>query len=248
MKKEAPTDRRGFVKLCASAAAAIAARPNSLVGAVKHGEFYQRVQLRNQDDTLLRASTLKHNENYLFFYPFVSTPCFLIRLDKTIDRPVRLTTGRGESYNWPGGVGPEHQVVSFSAICAHKMSHPSVQVSFINYRSEEVQFAGNDSQFHRRSNVIYCCSEGSVYDPAEGARVLGGPAPHPLAAILLEHDPNTDALYAVGVAGQSMFEPYFSAFAHRLELEFKTEHIDQLTRHSAYVVPLTQFCLRQVLC
>ena len=128
------------------------------------------------------------------------------------------------------------------------MSHPSVQVSFINYRPEEVQYAGHDNLFHRRQNVIYCCSEGSVYDPAEGGRVLGGPAPNPLAAILLEHDSQTDYLFAVGVAGQSMFTSYFETFGHRLELEFKSERVDQAVEESSKVVTLDSYCARQVLC
>ena len=248
MTNKASVGRRQFVKLCASTAAAVAAYPESLVGAVKHGEFYEKVQLHDQDDNPLRANMLKPDKNYLFFYPFISTPCFLIRLNKPVHRAVNLLTRDGSSYDWPGGVGRDQQIVSFSAICAHKMSHPSVRVSFINYRPEEVQFAGNDSRFHRRSNVIYCCSEGSVYDPADGARVLGGPAPHPLAAILLEHDVKTDALFAVGVAGQSMFDPYFKTFQHRLELEFRTENVTETARGSARVIDLESFCSRQILC
>ncbi|SVC96306.1 uncharacterized protein METZ01_LOCUS349160, partial [marine metagenome] len=171
-----------------------------------------------------------------------------IRLNKSIRRVVSLATEQGTQYDWQGGVGPQNQIVSFSAICAHKMSHPSVQVSFINYRPEEVQYAGHDNRFHRRSNVIYCCSEGSVYDPAEGGRVLGGPAPNPLAAILLEHDPQTDHLFAVGVAGKSMFASYFETFGHRLELEFKNQVVDQAVEDAAEVIPLESYCARQVLC
>ena len=248
MTTKTSVGRRRFVKLCASTAAAVAAYPDSLVGAVNHGEFYEKVQLHDDENNPLQASALEPDKNYLFFYPFISTPCFLIRLNKPVQRMVDLSTRDGSSYNWPGGVGPEQQIVSFSAICAHKMSHPSVQVSFINYRPEEVQFAGNDNRFHRRSNVIYCCSEGSVYDPADGARVLGGPAPQPLAAILLEHDPSTDALFAVGVAGQSMFDSYFKTFQNRLELEFKTQNITEVARGSARVIELESFCARQVLC
>ena len=126
--------RRRFVKLCASTAAAVAACPDSLVGAVNHGEFYEKVQLHNHENSPLRASALEPDKNYLFFYPFISTPCFLIRLNKPVHRVEHPSTRDGSSYNWPGGVGPEQQIVSFSAICAHKISHPSVQVSFINYR------------------------------------------------------------------------------------------------------------------
>jgi Rieske Fe-S protein len=248
MTSKTSVGRRRFVKLCASTAAAVAACPDSLVGSVKHGEFYEKVQLHDHENNPIRASALVPDKAYLFFYPFISTPCFLIRLNQSVQRAVDLSTRDGNSYSWPGGVGPEQQIVSFSAICAHKMSHPSVQVSFINYRPEEVQFAGNDNRFQRRSNVIYCCSEGSVYDPADGARVLGGPAPQPLAAILLEHDPSTDALFAVGVAGQSMFDPYFRTFEHRLELEFKTENITERSQGSAQVIELASFCARQILC
>ena len=248
MERRTATDRRQFIKVCATAAATVASYPETLIGSVNQGQFFNRVQLRDENDTPLKANNLITDESYLFFYPYISTPCFLIRLDKSIRRVVSLATQQGTQYDWQGGVGPQNQIVSFSAICAHKMSHPSVQVSFINYRPEEVQYAGHDNRFHRRSNVIYCCSEGSVYDPAEGGRVLGGPAPNPLAAILLEHDPQTDHLFAVGVAGKSMFASYFKTFAHRLELEFKDEVVDQAVEGTAEVVPLDRYCARQVLC
>ena len=243
MERRTATDRRQFIKVCATAAATVASYPETLIGSVNQGQFFNRVQLRDENDTPLKANNLITDESYLFFYPYISTPCFLIRLDKSIRRVVSLATEQGAQYDWP-----QNQIVSFSAICAHKMSHPSVQVSFINYRPEEVQYAGHDNRFHRRSNVIYCCSEGSVYDPAEGGRVLGGPAPNPLAAILLEHDPQTDHLFAVGVAGKSMFASYFKTFAHRLELEFKDEVVDQAVEGTAEVVPLDRYCARQVLC
>ena len=248
MQRKTGTDRRRFIKVCATAAATVASYPETLVASVSQGQFFNRVQLRNEDNTPLRAADLVTDESYLFFYPFVSTPCFLIRLHKSINQVKSLETQQGTRYDWPGGVGPKNQIVSFSAICAHKMSHPSVQVSFINYRAEEVQYAGHDNRFHRRSNVIYCCSEGSVYDPAEGGRVLGGPAPNPLAAILLEHDPQTDSLFAVGVAGASMFASYFETFGHRLALEFKNDSVDQSVEESTKVVPLESYCARQVLC
>ena len=248
MTRKTETDRRRFIKVCATAAATVASYPETLVASVSQGKFFNRVQLLNEDDTPLRAGNLITDESYLFFYPYISTPCFLIRLEQSVNQATTLKTQQGGQYDWRGGVGPQNQIVSFSAICAHKMSHPSVQVSFINYRPEEVQYAGHDNLFHRRPNVIYCCSEGSVYDPAEGGRVLGGPAPNPLAAILLEHDPQTDYLFAVGVAGQSMFVSYFKTFGHRLELGFKSEAVDQPGEGTTKVVTLDSYCARQVLC
>jgi len=241
-------DRRHFVKLCASSAAAVAASPEGLAGLISEGMLYQRVQLLDEHGNTLAASSLATNENYLFFYPFVATPCFLIRLDRPVIGSATLRTENGRPYHWPGGTGPDRSIVSFSAICAHKMSHPSSQVSFINYRPEEVQFAGSDQRLQRRAGVIYCCSEGSVCDPAQGARVLGGPAPQPLAAILLEYEPTSDALFAVGVAGQPLFGRYFEQFWHRLQLEFKTEAIRQPVEGGSRVTPLSSYCNKQVLC
>ena len=248
MQRKTRTDRRDFIKVCATAAATAATYPETLLASVAEAQFFNRVRLDDEEGNPLSSAQLLTDESYLFFYPYISTPCFLIRLGKSVKKTTRLKTEQGSEYDWQGGVGPQHQIVSFSAICAHKMSPPSAQVSFINYRPEEVQYAGHDNRFHRQSSVIYCCSEGSVYDPADGGRVLGGPAPNPLAAILLEHDAQTDELFAVGVAGQSMFSPYFATFGHRLELEFKSESVDQWVEQSAEVVPLERYCARQVRC
>jgi hypothetical protein len=60
------------------------------------------------------------------------------------------------------------------------MSYPTPQITFISYREKST------ASGVMRANTIYCCSEHSEYDPFAGAKVVGGPAPQPLAAILLE--------------------------------------------------------------
>jgi hypothetical protein len=67
--------------------------------------------------------------------------------------------------------------------------------------------------------VITCCSDRSVYDPASGARVVSGPAPQPLATIILEHDAKADELFAVGTFGGEKFTEFFAKFDFRLQLE-----------------------------
>jgi hypothetical protein len=67
--------------------------------------------------------------------------------------------------------------------------------------------------------MIHCCSEHSKYDPAAGARVMGGPAPQPLCAILLEHDRAGDPLFATGTLGGEMFNTFFAKYDLRLALE-----------------------------
>ena len=116
MTRKTETDRRRFIKVCATAAATVASYPETLVASVSQGQFFNRVQLLNEDDTPLRAGNLITDESYLFFYPYISTPCFLIRLEQSVNQAKTLKTQQGGQYDWPGGVGPRNQINSFSSI------------------------------------------------------------------------------------------------------------------------------------
>jgi hypothetical protein len=54
----------------------------------------------------------------------------------------------------------------------------------------------------------------------KGARVVSGPAPQPLAAILLEYDAAQDALFALGTVGAEQFDAFFDKYRVRLALEY----------------------------
>ena len=223
MSDEREIRRRDFVRICATTATVVGASPALLASA---GEAYQphpRARLASTDGTPLRLEQLVAGESYVFNYPYVTTPCFLLQLGKPARSGKALATSDGRSYRWPGGIGPQQSVVAFCGICTHKLSHPSRAVSFINYRHEPVSFVDEREQRAERGGIIYCCSERSVYDPADGARVLGGPAPQPLAAIALEHDPADDSLYATGTWGQEVFERFFEAHSFRLALEYAVD-------------------------
>jgi len=237
------------VTLCASAAAAAAAAPEVLARAAAAPlERYARVRLTLAGGAPLRAATLAVGESYVFHYPFVTTPCFLLDLGRPVDEPVGLETQDGTGYQWPGGIGPRRSLVSFSAICAHKMTHPARSVSFINYRHDEVSFRDRDEKLVRRGGVIFCCSEKSVYDPARGAEVLGGPARQPLCSILLEHDPADDALYALGSFGGEMFERFFEAFTPRLQIEWRRSDVRAPVEGTSAVVTMEEYSRTQMLC
>lgn len=231
--------RRNFFKLCTAAASLISANPQVLAQPKANRRNYKRVSLVDTNGRPLTCSQLQEGENYLFHYPFISTPCFLINLGKVEIQPTELKTEDGTSYEWTGGVGPRRSVVAFSAICAHRMSHPAQPVSFIRYRKDPATFMQTDKEVTQRSRVIYCCSEKSVYDPTQGARVLGGPAPQPLAAILLEEDDNGN-LYATGTSGGEMFNKYFDKFYSRLILEYKTTDLQQMITGTTRVMPLEE--------
>lgn len=247
MGSDCSISRRGFVRLCASALGLIGANPALLAQPDARLHRYQRVRLVDANDRPITAATLSVGENYLFHYPFVTTPCFLINLGR-VTTPTDLRTEDGQSYRWPGGVGPTRSIVAFCAICAHKMSHPAKAVSFINYRHERVRFQDSTERPAQQAQVIYCCSEKSVYDPAHGARVLGGPAKQPLAAIVLEEDKGDGALHAVGTYGGELYERFFREFGMRLTLEHGTRDIRAAVSGSARVMPLTDFSEKQMRC
>ena len=240
--------RRGFVKLCASAAALVGAHPEVLANASEIVHHYARVELVDTNGTPLTAADIEVGQSYVFNYPYATTPCFLLNLGKPTVRDVPLTTESGRRYVWEGGCGPGRSIVAFCAICAHKMSHPARGVSFINYRHETVSFKNADKKVSERSQVIYCCSEKSVYDPADGARVLGGPAPQPLAAILLEHDDATGHIHAVGTSGGELYQKFFDTFAFRLALEHETSDIRRPAKGVAEVVTIEEYSRTRMMC
>jgi Rieske Fe-S protein len=226
-------ERRDFVKLCAASATA-ASLPEA-GGAALDARAYRKAKLVDAQGKPLRPADLKVGVTYVFDYPFAATPSFLLRLDKPVNGGVDLRTESGDLYRWSGGVGPGKAVVAYSAICAHKMTYPTKQVSFIGYRDAPSPVAG-------RGKVITCCSDRSVYDPAEGAKVVSGPAPQPLATILLEHDAKADELWAVGTFGAEMFTEFFRKFDFRLQLEMgnraraevdRTATVKELANYSA---------------
>ena len=175
-------ERRDFIRVCAASAIALQGASARAAAADARPRSYGRAQLIDDGGRPLRASQLAVGENYVFHYPFEGTPCFLLNLGKPTGRNIALKTETGAAYQWPGGVGPRGAIVAYSAICSHQLTYPTRQISFISYRDKST--ASRIS----KPNMIHCCSEHSEYDPAAGARVLGGPAPQPLCAILLEYD------------------------------------------------------------
>ena len=155
------------------------------------------------------ARQLKQGEAFLFNYPYTVSPVFLIAFEREV-KPVELVTEGKQHYAAPAGVGPNKSIVAFSAICAHKLMYPKPAISFIGLRS-----GGSGEPAH----VIHCCGDNSRYDPLNGARVIDGPAPQPLAAVLLEWDTSSDQLHAVGTRGGEMFDAFFEKYTTKLQLE-----------------------------
>jgi len=202
--------------------------------------FYDRAALVDPLGDPLRARSLKDETNYVFHFPYAGTPCFLLNLGKPTRTAAHLATADKRAYDWPGGTGANAAIVAYSAICAHRLTYPTRDISFISYRTDKTP--GN-----RYAQVIHCCSEHSQYDPSDGGRVVAGPAPQPLAAILLDYAPATDELYAVGTLGGEVFDEFFAKYEFRLGLEYGGK-AKTAVEGTCVVSELERYCRQQVKC
>jgi Rieske Fe-S protein len=211
MQHDTPEDatRRDLMRQAACVAGAWAAAGVLPAAVAGEPQAHARSLLVDHLGDPFHARQLKVGEPQLFNYPFVASPVFLLLMDSAVDA-VELVTEARQRYAAPAGVGPNKAIVAFSAICAHKLMYPTPALSFIGVRKG---FQGEPAQ------VIHCCGDNSRYDPARGARVLAGPAPQPLAAVLLQWDALTDELHAVGTQGGEMFKAFFEKYAFKLDIE-----------------------------
>ena len=232
-------ERRKFLESCLALSGTAALSQMSAL-AQTAPRLYEHTRLVDIHGVPLKASSVVAETNYIFHYPFVSTPCFLLNLGKPAVAENALRREDGTTYAWTGGVGPSKAIVAFSAICAHKLAYPTREVSFIRYQPK--RSATSDAQ------VIHCCADHSVYDPASGARVLAGPAPQPLAAILLEHDAASGELAALGTVGAEQFDAFFRKYEFKLAMEHGPAKAQKAIGPTSVVRELTQYCKQTIQC
>jgi Rieske Fe-S protein len=234
-------ERREFLGSCAALSGGAALCTVASAWGETPPRLYAKSRLIDIHGAPIRADALVIESNYVFHYPYASTPCLLLRLARPVSAQASLRREDGAAYSWQGGVGPSRTLVAFSAICAHKLAYPTRDVSFIRYQRERSATSGG--------HVIHCCADHSVYDPAEGARVVAGPAPQPLAAILLEHDAANDELYALGTIGPEQFDRFFAKYEYKLTLEYgDTARAHAQSAATSVVRELTSFCRTTIQC
>ena len=201
---------------------------------------HARARLVDVHGRPLVPADLATETNYLFHYPFAATPCLLLKFPRPVAAQAELAKQDGSAYAWQGGVGRDRNIVAFSAICAHKLAYPTREVSFIRYQRERSSTSG--------AQVIHCCADHSVYDPVAGARVVSGPAPQPLAAIVLEHDAAEDALYATGTVGAEQFDAFFDKYRLKLVLEYGDGKARRPVAGTVVVRELANYCRATIQC
>lgn len=232
-------ERRQFVSACA-AVTAVGLTASIRAWADAAPSLYPPARLVDVHGEPIKVRQLVARTNYVFNYPFVATPCFLLDLGAPIGATQSLLRADGVTYAWSGGVGARRSVVAYSAICAHKLAYPTQQVSFIRYQPSRSPTADG--------NVIHCCADHSVYDPAAGARVVSGPAPQPLAAILLDYDGERDELAATGTLGAEQFEAFFRKYDFRLALDYGAGKARLPVGATTVVRQLNEYCRQTIQC
>lgn len=127
---------------------------------------------------IVNIGDLQELKAWTFFYPLVDTPNLLVKLGQSATN----------------GVGPDGDIVAYSMIC----QHAGYPMGF--YPPGSVPCPGSVTPAPTALLPEgYCCAHGGHYDFTDGARVIGGPPPRPVPAVILEHDKNTGDIYAVGM-------------------------------------------------
>ncbi|MCK9373201.1 MAG: Rieske 2Fe-2S domain-containing protein [Sulfuricurvum sp.] len=197
---------------------------------------YEKTQLVDASGAPIKASTLAKETSYIFNYPYASTPCLLVNLPKATAQKVELESENKEKYLWESGVGKDRTIVAYVAICTHQMTHPTPNDSFFGYVP-----TSQKTMAYEKSGIIVCSSHLSAFDAGAGAKVLGGAATQPLAAVVLEHAAD-DTLWAVGILGSDKFQDYFKAFRPELkEFYGGMAEAKTLVSLSAKTVKLTEY-------
>ena len=232
--------RREFLNACAAVAGAAQVGAAARSWAATPPRLYSRALLVDVNSDPIKAARIAARTNYVFNYPFGGTPCFLLNLGRAVSTKAELRLADGTAYAWTGGVGKGRAIVAYSAICAHRLAYPAREVSFIRFQSDRSPTSDGD--------VIHCCAEHSVYDPSAGARVVSGPAPQPLAAIVLDYDPARDELYALGTVGAEQFDAFFSKYDFKLAMEYGPGRAQAPVGKTAVVREMAQYCRQTIQC
>ncbi len=236
-------ERRGFLKLSGTTAAAIVVAPSLITETLRADDgslykSYDKVMLKDKDGTPLKASTLAKEENYVFNFPHVASPAILVQLDGPTEKNVTLSADDGTEYTFKGGVGKDGSIVAYSAICPHQLTHPQPDTTFFQYVPTGTKTLAYDKAV---GGVFVCSSHLSAFTPKDGGKRVTGPATEGLTQIVLEIDEN-DVIWAVGALGPNKFHEYLKAFKGEFKKYYGNKRkAKKLVKKEAKVVTLKNF-------
>lgn len=191
--KKVDASRRNFLKVSVVASAALAVGGMAAIAKVANETAAQETstsvsgfpRVLVQDSTtgeIANVNTMTENQYMTFFYPLTTEPNFIMKLGVTAE----------------GGIGPDNDIVAFSDICQHLGCNP------------DFFYPGGPTppwnpSYKTTQPIMYCPCHGSMYAVADGAEVIGGPAPYPVPQVMLEIDSGTGDIYAVGMGPPTIY-------------------------------------------
>ena len=190
--QEPDSSRRAFLKLAAAASLVLAAMGVfSVTKAINSPGQSQETVTTGTASTnsgsafprykIANLNDIKTNTPVPFNYPLDDEPNILVKLGQKA----------------AGGVGPEGDIVAFSVICQH--------LGCVYGFAPSGSSPTCDSSFTASGPVGYCCCHGTVYDLANGAKVLDGPSPRPAPQVTLQVDASSGDVFAVGMGPPTVF-------------------------------------------
>jgi arsenite oxidase small subunit len=180
-EEEGKTGRRQFLKFVAAGGAALVVV--AFVGSLRGIGFVPKSATAVSWPKIKVANIkdLKLLTPIHFNYPLTETPNLLVKL----------------GVKAKNGIGPDNDIVAFSDICQHL----GCFYGFVPPGGSPPCNTG----YKAPEAVGYCCCHGSIYDFADGAKVIGGPAPRPVPPVQLELDNSTGDIYALSMGPPTIF-------------------------------------------
>ena len=161
----AKLNRRFFLKSSGTAAAAVGAAviPSQPAHAAQPGAA-GATTLPYPTRAIGKAAAMPTNQAVAFAYPDAASPCVAIRMGTEV----------------PGGVGPNRDIVAYSAQCTHM---------------------GCPVAYEPGTRTFKCGCHFSMFDAENAGQMVCGQATENLPMVRLRYDAGTDTVAAVGVDG-----------------------------------------------
>ncbi len=156
--------RRAFLKTSAVGATGASLGAGALLGSGAAQAAAGRASLDYPAVEIGKAADLQVGNPVTFTYPDDSSPCTLLK------------TGTPA----PGGVGPDGDIVAYSALCTHM---------------------GCQVVYDKEAGTLKCPCHFSTFDPENAGQMICGQATENLPVIVLEHSASDDTIRAVAIDG-----------------------------------------------
>jgi len=158
--------RRTFLKLGGTSIAASAATglvPTAASAATPPADS-SKTKLPYPRKPLAQLGRMALNTPVSFTYPDAASPCIAVKLGSRV----------------PGGVGPEGDIVAYSAMCTHM---------------------GCPVEYEAATKTFKCPCHFSIFDAEKAGQMVVGQATENLPRVRLQYDDKTGGVSAVGVEG-----------------------------------------------